>query len=134
MNANFTIIFCDFLKINYLDLSGLWFGRQCFPSFLVCKVNYCFSWKFLFFGFVDYRYSNDCESSNFQAKNYTQSLTLPQQLTNYSQGACRFSFTAQEGWIVEVEIDYANLSALGYNAPSISVSIKNNSTLWKYVN
>jgi len=28
MNANIEIVFRDFLKINFLDLRGLWFGRR----------------------------------------------------------------------------------------------------------
>jgi len=29
MDANIEIVFRDFLKNNFLDLRGLWFGRHC---------------------------------------------------------------------------------------------------------
>jgi len=40
MNANIEIIFHDFLKINFLDLRGLWFRRQCGVHFNNLLINY----------------------------------------------------------------------------------------------
>jgi len=81
--------------------------------------------------FLDFSHTYGCGMTSFTAENHTQTLILPQQSTNHSNGICRFSFTAEENSIIEVEIDYASFFTLGYNAPTLQVGSRINNCVEK---